>query len=143
MKEKAIISACLLGINCKYDGGNNALAAETLKRLKEKYELIPVCPECYGGLTTPRVPSERRDGGVFSKTGSDVTLQFEKGAAAALELARLFGAETAILKENSPSCGSGTVYDGSFSGVLTEGDGVTAELLKKHGIKIIGENALS
>lgn len=143
MKEKAIISACLLGINCKYDGGNNALAAETLDRLKEKYELIPVCPECYGGLTTPRAPSERRDGGVFSKTGSDVTLQFEKGAAAALELARLFGAETAILKENSPSCGSGTVYDGSFSGVLTEGDGVTAELLKKHGIKIIGENALS
>lgn len=142
MKEKALISACLLGLDCRYDGKNNGLSAEKLAALREKYELIPVCPECYGGLTTPRTPSERRGDMVVSKTGTDVTRQFEKGAQTALSLALLFGAKTAILKENSPSCGCGTIYDGSFTGTLVPGDGVTAELLKKHGIKIIGEHAL-
>lgn len=142
MKKKAIISSCLLGVNCRYDGGNNKLPDEKLAELREKYELIPVCPECYGGLTTPRVPSERRDGGVYSKVGVDVTAEFAKGAEAALYLAKLLGAELAILKENSPSCGSGTIYDGTFSGTLTEGDGVTAELLKKQGITVIGESKI-
>lgn len=142
MKKKAIISSCLLGVNCRYDGGNNKLPDEKLAALREKYELIPVCPECYGGLTTPRVPSERRDGGVYSKVGVDVTAEFAKGADAALYLAKLLGAELAILKENSPSCGSGTIYDGSFTGTLTEGDGVTAELLKKQGITVIGESKI-
>lgn len=142
MKKKAIISSCLLGVNCRYDGGNNKLPDEKLAELREKYELIPVCPECYGGLTTPRVPSERRDGGVYSKVGVDVTAEFAKGADAALYLAKLLGAELAILKENSPSCGSGTIYDGTFSGTLTEGDGVTAELLKKQGITVIGESKI-
>lgn len=142
MKKKAIISSCLIGVNCRYDGGNNKLPDEKLAELREKYELIPVCPECYGGLTTPRVPSERRDGGVYSKVGVDVTAEFAKGADAALYLAKLLGAELAILKENSPSCGSGTIYDGTFSGTLTEGDGVTAELLKKQGITVIGESKI-
>ncbi len=142
MKKKALISSCLLGVNCRYDGGNNKLLEEKLDELREKYELIPVCAECYGGLTTPRVPSERRDGGVFSKEGEDVTEEFVKGAEAALYLAKLFGAELAVLKENSPSCGSGTIYDGTFSGTLTHGDGVTAELLKKHGITVIGEKSI-
>lgn len=142
MKEKALISACLLGLDCRYDGKNNGLGAEKLAALREKYELIPVCPECYGGLTTPRTPSERRGDMVVSKTGTDVTRQFEKGAQTALSLALLFDAKTAILKENSPSCGCGTIYDGTFTGTLVPGDGVTAELLKKHGIKIIGEYAL-
>lgn len=142
MKKKAIISACLLGVNCKYDGGNNCLTQEKLNKLKEEYELVPVCPEAYGGLTTPRAPSERIDGKVISKLGTDVTAEYERGAQAALYLAQLFGAELAILKENSPSCGSGTIYDGSFSGVLTEGDGVTAQLLKKHGITVIGESKI-
>lgn len=142
MKEKALISSCLLGVQCRYDGGSNKLPDETLERLKNTYELIPVCPEYYGGLTTPRTPSERLGDKTVSKTGTDVTAQFEKGAGAALYLAELFGARLAILKENSPSCGSGTIYDGSFSGTLTDGDGVTSELLKKHGIKIIGESAV-
>lgn len=142
MKKKVLISSCLLGVNCRYDGGSNKLPDEKLKELREKYELIPVCPECYGGLTTPRIPSERRDGKVFSKLGVDVTVEFTKGAEAALYLAELLGAELAILKENSPSCGSGTIYDGSFSGTLTEGDGVTAELLKKHDITVIGEKSI-
>ena len=142
MKKKAIISACLLGVECRYDGGSNKLPDEKLSELKEEYELIPVCPECYGGLTTPRTPSERLGDRVVSKTGVDVTAQFNKGAEAALYLARLFNVKTAILKANSPSCGSGTIYDGTFTGTLAGGDGVTAELLKAHGIKIMNENAL-
>ena len=142
MKEKAMISACLLGVNCKYDGGNNRLPDETIGKLVSQYELIPVCPECYGGLTTPRTPSERLGDRVVSKTGVDVTAQFNKGAEAALYLARLFNVKTAILKANSPSCGIGTIYDGTFTGTLAAGDGVTAELLKAHGIKIMNENAL-
>lgn len=142
MKKKAIVSACLLGVNCKYDGGSNCLPEEKLAKLREEYELIPVCPEAYGGLTTPRAPSERQGSAVVSKLGADVTAEFERGAQAALYLAQLFGAELAILKENSPSCGSGTIYDGSFSGTLTEGDGVTAQLLKKHGITVIGESKI-
>lgn len=142
MKKKALISACLLGVDCRYDGGNNRMSDEKLEKLKAEYELIPVCPEAYGGLTTPRTPSERLDGMVLSKLGADVTEEFQKGAQAALYLAKLFGAELAILKENSPSCGSGTIYDGTFSGTLTPGDGVTAELLKKHGIAVIGESKI-
>lgn len=142
MREKALISACLLGAECKYSGGSNALPEDTLAALREKYELIPVCPECYGGLTTPRAPSERRGDKVVSKTGADVTAQFQRGAQTALHLAEIFGARLAIFKENSPSCGSGTIYDGTFTGTLTQGDGVTAELLKKHRITVIGENAL-
>lgn len=142
MKKKALISACLLGVDCRYDGKNNKLPEEKLEKLMEEYELIPVCAEVYGGLTTPRVPSERRDGGVYSKLGTDVTEEFTRGAEAVLYLARLYGAELAILKENSPSCGSGTIYDGTFSGTLTEGDGVTAELLKNHGIAVIGEKKI-
>lgn len=142
MKKKAIVSACLLGVECRYDGGSNRLPDEKLERLKEKYELIPVCPECYGGLTTPRVPSERVGDKVVSKTGTDVTAEFSRGAQAALYLAKLFGADIAVLKENSPSCGSGTVYDGSFSGTLTSGDGVAAQLLKENGVTVIGESSI-
>ena len=140
MKKKAIISACLLGLDCRYDGKNNFIGEEKLQKLREEYELIPVCPEIYGGLTTPRVPSERVGERVLSKTGTDVTAEFSKGASAALQLAGIFGCEAAILKENSPSCGSGTIYDGTFTGVLTAGDGVTAELLKKHGLTVTGES---
>ncbi len=139
MKEKLLISACLLGVNCKYDGGTNTLPKATLDKLCESYELVPVCPEAYGGLTTPRLPSERLDGGVFAKNGTDVTEQYNRGAEAALRLCELFGIRKAILKEHSPSCGSGSIYDGSFTGTLIPGDGVTTELLKKHGITVVGE----
>ena len=142
MKEKILISACLLGFDCKYDGGNNRMADAEIAALRERFELIPVCPECCGGLPTPRTPSERLGDKVVSKTGADVTEQFEKGALAALRLAQSFSVKKAVLKANSPSCGSGTIYDGSFTGTLVPGDGVTAELLKKHGIKVTNENAL-
>lgn len=142
MKKKALISACLMGINCKYSGGNNLLPAEKLKKLMDEYELIPVCPECYGGLPAPRMPSERVGDRVISKDGKDVTAEYQKGAEAALLLAKTLGADTAFLKENSPSCGCGRIYDGTFSGTLIGGDGVTAEKLKQNGIVIYGESKI-
>lgn len=140
--ETLLISACLMGFNCKYSGGNNALPPETLDALRRRYRLFPVCPETAGGLPTPREPSERRRERVVSRGGQDVTAAFQKGAALALRLAERYGAKTALLKRNSPSCGSDVIYDGSFSGKLIPGDGVTAELLKKQGIAVMGENVL-
>ena len=140
MKENVLISACLLGVECKYSGGSNRLPDEKLAELKEKYNLIPVCPEAFGGLTTPRLPSERLGDKVLASDGKDVTAQFNKGAEEALYLAKLFDCCLAILKENSPSCGSGMIYDGTFNGILVQGDGLAAELLKKNGISVLGES---
>ena len=137
--ESVLISACLLGVNCKYNGGANPVSEARLAALKEKYTLVPVCPESYGGLATPRPPSERAGERVLARDGTDVTAQYEKGAQAALRLAELFGCKRAILKERSPSCGHGTIYDGTFSGALTPGDGVTAALLAAHGVAVYGE----
>ena len=137
--ESVLISACLLGVNCKYNGGANPVSEARLAALKEKYTLVPVCPESYGGLATPRPPSERVGERVLARDGTDVTAQYEKGAQAALRLAELFGCKMAILKERSPSCGHGTIYDGTFSGALTPGDGVTAALLAAHGVAVYGE----
>jgi len=134
--ETLLISACLMGYNCKYNGGNNALPPEVLSALRERYRLIPVCPEAAGGLPTPRVPSERRGGSVVTRDGRDVTAAFRRGAEIAGKLAERYGARLALLKSNSPSCGSGTVYDGSFTGTLTPGDGVTAEYLKNKNLTI-------
>ena len=136
-KKNVLISGCLLGLDCRYDGGNNYI--EEIEKLKELVNLIPVCPEQLGGLTTPRQPSEIRDGNVISKTGTDVTAEYEKGASEALKLAQLFGCRCAILKARSPSCGSGVIYDGTFSKNKTAGDGKTAELLKASGIKVYTE----
>ena len=138
--ENLLISACLLGVECKYSGGSNALPEETIVKLRTRYRLIPVCPETAGGLPTPRDPSERLGERVVNCRGADVTAQFKKGAEAALELARRYGCTTALLKEHSPSCGSGLIYDGSFSGKLVEGDGCAAELLKAAGVSVVGEN---
>lgn len=140
MKEKLLISACLLGENCKYNGGNNYTAA--VEALKERYELIPVCPEQDGGLPTPRIPSERLGDRVISKDGADVTAQFSRGAQLALKAALENGCKTALLKERSPSCGCGAVYDGTFTGTVIPGDGVAAALLKAHGISILGESRI-
>ena len=142
MKEPLLISACLLGTDCKYNGGNNALPPEQLAALEAKYRLVPVCPERDGGLPTPRLPSERRGDRVLNREGEDVTEAFRKGAALALEAARKAGCTRALLKERSPSCGSGRIYDGSFSGTLIPGDGVTAELLKEKGIAVCGESEI-
>lgn len=135
-----LISACLLGFECKYSGGSNALDGEKLEALKESFRLIPVCPESAGGLPTPRPPSERRDGKVINKLGQDVTEEYRKGAETALYLARRYGCACALLKERSPSCGSGEIYDGSFTGTLIPGDGVAAEKLKLAGISVYGES---
>ena len=139
MKEAILISACLLGVRCRYDGGSKP--QEPILRLMEKYTLIPVCPEQLGGLPTPRPPAERRDGRVVTQSG-DVTEQYRRGAEETMELCKLFGCEAAVLKERSPSCGHGQVYDGTFSGTLTAGDGVTAELLAAHGILVYGESQI-
>ena len=139
MKEALLISACLLGTNCKYNGGNNALPPEKLAALEERYRLIPVCPERYGGLPTPRIPSERRGDRVVNKAGEDVTEAFRRGAELALETALREGCRLALLKERSPSCGSGRIYDGSFTGTVIPGDGVTAEMLKKSGLTVCSE----
>ena len=140
--EALLVSACLMGFDCKYSGGNNALSPETLDALRRSFRLIPVCPETAGGLPIPREPSERRGESVVSRDGRDVTAAFQKGAALTLRLAERYGAKRALLKCNSPSCGSGMIYDGSFSGTLIPGDGMTAELLKSRGIAVIGENVL-
>ena len=139
MKEPLLVSACLLGTDCKYNGGNNALPPEQLAALEAKYRLVPVCPERDGGLPTPRVPSERRGERVLNREGEDVTEAYRKGAAIALQTAEKAGCRLALLKERSPSCGSGRIYDGSFSGTLIPGDGVTAELLKEKGLAVYGE----
>lgn len=138
---RILVSACLLGIDCKYNGGNNR-NEEVLSLLKD-HELIPVCPEILGGLPTPRIPAENLEGEIVTKDGRNVTKQFQKGAMEALKIAKLYHCHCAILKEKSPSCGSGKIYDGTFQGVLKEGDGVSARLLKKHGICVIGEKHLN
>lgn len=135
MKEKLLISACLLGENCKYNGGNNYHPA--VESLREQYELIPVCPEQLGGLPTPRTPAERVGDRVMNRDGQDVTDAFRLGAERALEIARASGAAKAVFQARSPSCGSRTVYDGTFTGTLTAGQGVTAELLEKNGIAVL------
>ena len=135
-----LVSACLLGENCKYSGGNN-LAEELAETLTAKgIRIIPVCPECAGGLPTPRVPAERWGERVVNKMGEDVTEQFTAGAKAAVETAKANGCQYAVLKKNSPSCGCGTIYDGTFTGTLVDGNGVTAELLLKEGIIVCNED---
>ena len=135
---KILISACLLGIPCRYDG--KAKPQPWAEALAARHDLVPVCPEQLGGLPTPRAPSERRGDRVVMNTGADVTEQYRRGAACALRLYQLLGCKAAVLKERSPSCGCGAVYDGTFTGTLTAGDGVTAALLQAHGIRVLGES---
>ena len=137
--ENLLISACLLGFECKYSGGSNKLSEEEIASLKKEYRLIPVCPETAGGLPVPRDPSERLGDKVVSSKGKDVTVEFVKGAETALYLARRYGCKKALLKRNSPSCGGEYIYDGTFSGVLVPGEGVAAELLRRDGLEILGE----
>ena len=137
--ETLLISACLLGAKCKYSGGSNALPPETLAALKARYHLIPVCPEVAGGLPVPREPGERQGDRVVSRSGRDVTEAYRRGAEAALALAGRFGCRKALLKARSPSCGSGQIYDGSFSGRLIGGDGVAAALLREAGLVVLNE----
>ena len=138
---RILVSACLLGLACRYDGASKP--REEILALKERHELIPVCPEQLGGLPTPRVPAERQGEKVVTREGGDVTAQYRKGAEEALKLCRLVDCSCAVLKERSPSCGCRGIYDGSFSGTLTEGQGVTAELLIRSGIPVYGESEVA
>ena len=138
---KFLVSACLLGEPCRYDGRSKP--CEAVIKLQEQHVLIPVCPEVMGGLPTPRIPSEcQRDGRVVNQAGEDVTEAYRTGAEAVLNIARRSECDGAILKERSPACGKGRIYDGSFSKTLTEGNGVCADLLLKNGIRVIGESEL-
>lgn len=134
---KALVSACLLGENCKYSGGNNrnARVAEWLR--EAGCEAVPVCPEVLGGLPVPRVPAEIVDGVVTARDGRNVDTEFRRGAVLALEIARREGAELAILQPRSPSCGAREVYDGTFSGRKIPGAGVFARLLAENGFRIL------
>ena len=135
-----LVSACLLGAACKYSGGDNL--CPKVAALTEKYHLVPVCPEQLGGLPTPRTPAERQGDRVITRDGSDVTDAYLRGAQEALKLAKFFGCDTAILKVRSPSCGVGAIYDGTFTGTVIPGSGVTAALLEASGIRVITEEEL-
>lgn len=150
-----LVSACLLGVSCRYDG--NAKQYNEITKLMKHAHLIPVCPEQLGGLPTPRPPAEIKDGRAITKSrtadeqhntkndftafDTDVTVQYERGAQQVLLLAQKFNCKYALLKERSPSCGSGIIHDGSFTGALTAGYGITASLLKANGIRVYGESA--
>ena len=133
-----LVSACLLGHTCRYDGQSkpHAGVAELLK----KHTLVPICPEVQGGLPTPRPPAEIQGDRVVNSEGCDVTDCYQRGAQAALELAKILGADTAILKQRSPSCGSGQIHNGKFDGGLIDGWGVAAQLLRDNGITVYSED---
>ena len=134
-----LVSACLAGFSCRYNGGNHEDAK--IVQLVKEGKALPVCPEQLGGLTTPRNPAEMtKDGRVLTEKGEDVTKQFILGAEETLRLCRLYSCRVAILKSLSPSCGSGQIYDGTFKKNIIEGDGLTAKLLKKNGIQVLTES---
>ncbi|AGK60320.1 hypothetical protein Asulf_00287 [Archaeoglobus sulfaticallidus PM70-1] len=135
-----LCSACLLGINCRYDGRSKP--SKKVLELARKEVLIPVCPEQLGGLPTPREQSELRGESVVTRSGKDITENLVRGAKQVLKIAKLFDVKEAILKQRSPSCGCGQIYDGTFTGTVIRGDGVTTALLKKHGIKVVSEEDL-
>lgn len=137
---RILISTCLLGCSCRYDGGTKPCAAAIA--LKEKHQLIPVCAEQLGGLTTPRTPCERVGDKVMSAEGENRTEAYRRGAEEALKLFDLFECDCAVLKARSPMCGSNVIYDGTFSGKFKPGDGVLAEMLKKRGIRVYTEDEL-
>lgn len=137
-----LVSECLLGVPCRYDGG--AFERPFLQQVmaKGRCRFIPICPEQLGGLPTPRPPAERRGDRVVANTGADLTAQYAAGAEAALHLAQLYGCKAALLKDRSPSCGVGQVYDGSFSGRLVQGDGLAAALLRANGVAVYRESQM-
>ena len=138
---RILVSACLLGVSCRYDGKSKPHPA--VLALQGQHQLIPVCGEIFGGLPTPRTPAERVGGRVLTEDGRDVTQEHHRGAEEVLALARRLDCKVALLKERSPSCGTGEIYDGSFTRTLTAGDGVTAEMLRASGIAVSGESRLA
>jgi len=140
IREKILVSACLLGEKVRYDGKDNYV--EGLERLKADYDLIPLCPEVLGGLSVPRDPAEIIRGRILTNKGKDVTAQFLLGAQDVLDFCLKNNIHKAIMKDRSPSCGKGRIYDGSFSNRLVEGNGVTVELLQRNHIKVYSEEEI-
>lgn len=152
MTAKVLVSACLLGVKVRYDGTGAETAGECLQRWQAEGRLVTVCPEVAGGLPVPRPPAEIEhgsgedvlDGRAVVRTATeDVSAAFVRGAEAALALVEEHGILVAVLKERSPSCGAGRIYDGTRTGGLKDGDGVTSALLKRHGVTVFGETRLS
>ncbi len=141
IKPCLLISACLLGEGCRYDGRSMVavLPSHTLAALRKRFVLVPICPEVMGGLPVPRMPAERAGDRVIREDGTDVTDAYRRGAAAALVMARNYGTVGALLKAKSPSCGKGAVYDGTFTHTLCDGNGVCADALIKEGIPVFSE----
>lgn len=141
---KILISSCLLGLNCRYDGQSKTYSQ--IDKIIEKYELIPFCPECYGGLPTPRDPAEIQKFDntlkVITNKGNDVTKEYISGANSALKLCEKLGIKVAVLKAKSPSCGRDKIYDGTFSSNLKNGNGVTSDILLKNGIIVYNETEI-
>lgn len=140
--DRILVSACLLGAPVRHDGGHKQVRSDILDRWRSEGRLVAVCPEEAGGLGTPRPASERLGDRVLAKTGDDVTNAFQKGAEAALALAKRHGCRFALLKESSPSCGSSLIHDGAFQGRKIPGQGVTTELLRAHGVRVFNENEI-
>ena len=138
--SRIVVSGCLLGIPCRYDG--KSCPNERVLKLAEKHTLIPVCPEQNGGLSTPRPPAEIIDGKVINKAGTDVSEQYLRGAQIALDVAELNQADFVLLKAKSPSCGKGRIYDGSFSGKLIPGNGKAASLFLEKGYSVFNEEEI-
>ena len=138
--KKVLVSACLLGKNCRYDGGN-CLNEKVIAYLQDK-EVIAVCPEQLGGFATPRLPAELRGKHVFDIKGKDVTTGFIKGAKAALNIAKTHNCQLAILKDESPSCGKNRIFDGTFKNKLISGSGITANLLRENGLELRSEEEI-
>ena len=150
MKAKLLVSACLLGIPCRYDakskigefGAEKRSLEEILPALSERYELVPFCPEIYGGLPTPRTPSERVGDRVLTRDGFDVSAEYQKGAESALRLCHTLEIRHALLKAKSPACGVGKIYDGTHTATLTDGNGVCAQALLDDGLLVVNEDAI-
>ena len=137
---RIVVSACLLGMNCRYCGGG--ALDEKILELSKEHELIPLCPEQLGGLPTPREPDEILDGRVREKSGKDNTEIFRLGAEEVLNIMKRLNCRHAILKQRSPSCGPSKIYDGTFSGKVIPGRGITASLLIENGIKVVSEDEI-
>ena len=137
---RLLVSACLMGVGCRYDGKSNELPQ--LKELLARHQCIPACAEIFGGLPTPRVPAEIQGDRVVNREGLDVTEEFTRGAQEVARLAEVTSCTAALLKERSPSCGCGWVYDGTFTKTLVEGDGLTAKALKEMGVTVYGESEI-
>lgn len=138
--KKILVSACLLGTNCKYNGSNN-FNEKVIEYIKDK-EVIPICPEVLGGLSIPRNPSEIIGNRVINNKGKDVTKEYIKGAEEVLKLAKELNIEEALLKEKSPSCGVHKIYDGTFTNTKIDGVGITTKILKENNIKVYSEEDL-